>query len=1069
MAKNNRICKISSRKKGICFAIFILLIGISSLSLVGNFHNDINHNSGDVIHPSREVSHTIQWVNNSGFDTLDNWEIVSINQGAGLDTEGEIDTTQGQTNLNILGNQGEFSEISGTPDSLDWNKTKNGNIVYPDNSGGDEFGFYANHWWQDPNDPNQSASVHWERIINLPVDMSDFNISSISLDVQFNATVTTQNATGDLYKYGIDVDGDDVDEPVDFFDDEYDYVRFYVLISDINRIDSYEIGFNQTSQLGRDGTSGTLSDSDIYIIPEESMRSYLTTLLEADSQHRRFIFTLGMRIYCADNGQGDEDIWNDLRILNCNFSFEYEKLIDRSSSISLKQTGSEIDGRNVIINSANLNFYYKINRSWSDLNSFNSEMRFLINNKEHNERIKLNEFTEIFSKASSNGFKIKNIINPYTPLNLSLQIFLGDNFELNETIQISFDNITLDIRYTEIFSDIGAEPWYTTYLFYGGSAVTVLIAGSLLSYIFIFRFPKPVRKVRKYKKSLRKESIPDIKVRRLERAFAIEYKRRVKTNPNLKKVRFDTLQFSKFGKMTIIIFVILNITLIPILISFNNLPHNHSINMLEINNSPIHVSREVYYTKNWLDNSNFDDDSNWLTTIEGDINDIYYDISGGEAKYLLLGKETHFIAAQGIPNSSIWNETTNPSFPNYPDTHQIIDNRGCYVSHTWTEYSDQSPSVHWERIINMPEEMDDNVITSVSMSTIINASVTTDSGDYLYGIDTISDAPDHYAEADYARFYVLFSDLNDELKYEVAYNQTIDLGNDGTSGILSNTFLKNIPEERMIDYLTYIFKRNSTAFKVTLGIRIWCEDSYQEDRDRWDELLIKDFNLNISYAEKIDQSTSLSLFQEGDKISGENIRIFNGNLRFKYKINDTWPQLASPSSEIRVLINDNPHSETIRLSSAIDDFQPNNPDGYDVTDLILKDTNINLSIQLYLADTFELNRTIQVSIDDVYLQISYVEVVFDITSEPWFNTALFIGVLAIASALSIYFLAYYQVLRFPIPIRKIRKYRKSLVDPAPPKGVITSDRESDFRKAFTQKLGDLSRDIPTKGPKSSFK
>ncbi|MFO7796796.1 MAG: hypothetical protein R6W84_11635, partial [Promethearchaeia archaeon] len=188
-----------------------------------------------------------------------------------------------------------------------------------------------------------------------------------------------------------------------------------------------------------------------------------------------------------------------------------------------------------------------------------------------------------------------------------------------------------------------------------------------------------------------------------------------------------------------------------------------------------------------------------------------------------------------------------------------------------------------------------------------------------------------------------------------------------------------------------------------------------------------------------------------------------------YKINDTWPELASPSSEIRVLINGNPHTETIRLSSATDEFQSNKPDGYDVTDLLLKDTNINISIQLYLADSFELNRAIKISIDDVYLEISYIDVIVDITTEPWFNTALFIGIMTIGTVLGIYFWAYYRYLRFPLAIRKIRKYRSSLTSGQPPKGVLTPSRKNAFSRKYTRKMGSSSKLLEGKSTETSLK
>jgi len=1073
MAKNNLNLKSIYGQKGFLL-IFLLIIAISCsygllypILIRSNFNSDENK-----ISVSRQVINTIQWVNNTNFNSTDNWDIMPVNQGSGSDVEGEINLTQEQANLKILGDEGEFSNISGTPHPGEWNKTQNGNLVFPDNSGGDQYGFWADHTWTDPNDPNQSVSVHWERLIELPVDMSDYNITSISLENLFNATVTTENTIDEAYKGGVDVPGDTVDTPASWFEREFDYVRFYVLITDVNRTNSYEIGFNQTSQLGRDGTSGTIENGDMYVIPEESMRSFLTTILDNDPNHNSFIFTLGMRVYCADNGQGDIDIWDELRFLNCNFSFNYKKIIDRSSSISLRNSGPAINGTNVKINSANLSFYYKINNTWNGVDSPNSELRILINNKEHNERIKLSEIPASFSKNKADGFNIGNIINPYIQLNLSIQIFLGDTFELNESIMISFDNVTLSIQYTEIFSEISAEPWYTSYLLYGGIIFAAIIGGSFLSYYFVFKYPKTVRRVRKFRKSLRKNNIPSTNVRDEEELFKSSYKKQLQGNSNIRKIQPGKPKIGKSFKIIIILILVFNFLLAPLILNLTNQSVNQErILTAHTNNDKIGLSGEVLFTRNWLINSRFSTTQSWSVIFgtDGDPSDVSGNIEQDQGIYLINGSERTFIAAEGIPTSSNWNAANNTNFPDNPDVYEINE-FGCFANHTWVERSDQTPSIHWERMIIMPDDMSDKIITSVSMKTKVNATVTTNSGEQLFGVDTISDNPNNYATGDYVRFYVLFSDINNEVVFEVAYNQTVELGRDSPAKPnMMDTFLNNIPEEKIIEYLTNIFKRNSTSFKATLGIRIWCEDNYPNDRDRWDELWIKEFNLNITYSQKIDKFTSISFFQEGDAISGENVRIIDGNLRFKYKINDTWPELASPSSEIRVLINGNPHTETIRLSSATSEFQPNNPDGYDVTDLLLKDININLSIQVYLADTFELNRAIKISIDDVYLEISYIDVIVDITTEPWFNTALFIGIMAIAAVLGIYFWAYYRYLRFPLPIRKIRKYRSSLTSDQPPKGVLTPSREIAFNRKYSTTMGSSSKLLEGKSTESSLK
>ena len=94
-------------------------------------------------------------------------------------------------------------------------------------------------------------------------------------------------------------------------------------------------------------------------------------------------------------------------------------------------------------------------------------------------------------------------------------------------------------------------------------------------------------------------------------------------------------------------------------------------------------------------------------------------------------------------------------------------------------------------------------------------------------------------------------------------------------------------------------------FTITLGLDIYCEDNKAAgggDQDLWNYLIFKTCNLTITYEKKIDYFTSLSLNQIGEEVSGGNVRITDGNLNFKYKINDTWPTTA-PLSEIRIYLN----------------------------------------------------------------------------------------------------------------------------------------------------------------------
>ena len=393
----------------------------------------------------------------------------------------------------------------------------------------------------------------------------------------------------------------------------------------------------------------------------------------------------------------------------------------------------------------------------------------------------------------------------------------------------------------------------------------------------------------------------------------------------------------------------------------------------------IQTSAQESYIKQWIENPDFSTSENWTSAKGelGDPDDVDAIISGGTANYTIHG-ESGLYSISGVPNST-WTAFDNPDWGVGMDEgteRGINDNYGCWVDYTWDEGSDQTggtPSVHWKRNITLPVNMSDYKITSASLNVTFNATVTaTDPG----GIDVFDDKT-QLQVGDYARFYVLISDIENLYQpFQVANNRTKYLGWDtGPVSTIINTSLTNINEALLINYLELILGVNSTTFTITLGIDIFCEDNVATtDVDTWNKLRINFINLTFTYERKINQLTSVSWNQEGDKpsdISSDTVVVNEALLNFKYMINDTWPS-SSPNSEIQVLINGMKHSETINILDEVNTtFQDAKLDGFDVAYLIEENENINLSIQVYLADDFELNRTIAISIDNVSLDISY--------------------------------------------------------------------------------------------------
>ena len=390
------------------------------------------------------------------------------------------------------------------------------------------------------------------------------------------------------------------------------------------------------------------------------------------------------------------------------------------------------------------------------------------------------------------------------------------------------------------------------------------------------------------------------------------------------------------------------------------------------------------YTVEWLDNPTFETPIDpWYNTTEGDISDVNATSDFNQANFEVLGETYNFELIADPPNLG-WENFTNPRFPRYPDSF-FNDSAGLNVYHDWDEFqpggqTHNTPSIHWKRNITMPVNMSDYIITSASVEAYFNATVTvspSDSG----GIDCPGDIPSQFSTGDYARFYVLVSDPDNTYEFEVAYNQTVDLGQDSPpTPSYSDTLLVSVPQGILIAILTNMFKSNNYEFTITLGIDIYCEDNDASyDQDTWDSLIFRYLNFTFTYKKKIDKFTKVSWNQIGNTISGSNTVINNGTLNFKYKLDQNWTE-SSPNSEIRILINDRQHSETIKLSSGNTTFQDAKIGGFDISNLILKDVNITLTIQVFLADTFPLDQKIIISIDDATLLISYTENVIEDTT-----------------------------------------------------------------------------------------
>jgi len=194
----------------------------------------------------------------------------------------------------------------------------------------------------------------------------------------------------------------------------------------------------------------------------------------------------------------------------------------------------------------------------------------------------------------------------------------------------------------------------------------------------------------------------------------------------------------------------------------------------------------------------------------------------------------------------------------------------------------------------------------------------------------------------------------------------------------------------------------------------------------------------------------------------ESSNIFNANgekLDFeecdnmkKYKIDKNWTE-SSQNSKIKILINEREFDQYISLIDYdySSDFQEARSGGYDIAEIVLPYENFTLSIQVYLAEDFGLDSNRTISIAEVYLYISYIETFSDIFSEPWVFAGLFIIAVFAATILGGYLIAYQTYLKYPVPVRKVRKYRKTLSsDKTPGVGIVS--QKTSFSKHYHAEL-----------------
>ena len=478
----------------------------------------------------------------------------------------------------------------------------------------------------------------------------------------------------------------------------------------------------------------------------------------------------------------------------------------------------------------------------------------------------------------------------------------------------------------------------------------------------------------------------------------------------------------------------------------------------------------------WLDNPTFEDpiEPTWYPIIQGDVSDIYTSTSSNQANAVIIGESREKEVLLNNATQLNWMAFEKSDLEIVPQRDSVpyygIDDNGAWCSHWWWEgetggQPKNTPRMHWKTNVSMPVDMSDYIITTLSFNALINASVDRNidvAGDTTARWDPGVLSINQFQTYDYAQFYVEVTTLDiDELNtYRIAFNQTLSLGNDSLSFYDIEGNIGAYEEQAIIDAINNVLAVDigHNNFTIVLGIYMYCEDNNSNtDRDHWDDMRFKFLNLTFSYEKKINQFTFGSWAQDLEEISGSNVQITDANLNFKYKIDRNWTD-SSQNSQIRIYINERKYDQTISLIDYIysSSFQEVRSGGFDITELLLPYENFTLSIQVFLAEDFELDSDITISITDVYLYVSYTETFPEIIPEPLIFAGLFIISVIGATVLAAYLIAYQTYLKYPVPVRKVRKYRRTLEGVKNPT-VKVIPRKTSFTKNYQDELKNTNK------------
>lgn len=270
-----------------------------------------------------------QWLQNSDFSSMDGWNSAIYGDSSDI----EFVSENNAAGLKVIGESCSFSEVWDPPTANGWAVANNPEFpAFPDWDeatspacyGINGSGMWARHYWYEG--PNQTPSVQWVKNFTMPRDMSSYRITSVQV--------------GGSVHYNVNEDVDQPGDTIGGYGDSrkgsvYDWVKYYIRVSDRARQVTYELASYRTQNLGKDGVPDALLFNDtLNSVPQELLISFLSFVLANDNNSMMLI--VGMDIFCEDNVNTDWDTFYLLTINHFYLNFTSFQFYSSRQSASLK-------------------------------------------------------------------------------------------------------------------------------------------------------------------------------------------------------------------------------------------------------------------------------------------------------------------------------------------------------------------------------------------------------------------------------------------------------------------------------------------------------------------------------------------------------------------------------------------------------------------------------------------------------------------------------------------------------------------------------------------------------------